>query len=50
MVQKKGAKETEENPGLAHRIVRCATEQCLVHPGPYMLNSSPSGFWRAALL
>jgi hypothetical protein len=24
MVQKKGAKETEENPGLAHRTVRCA--------------------------
>jgi hypothetical protein len=22
-VQKKGAKETEENPGLAHRTVRC---------------------------
>jgi hypothetical protein len=30
MVQKKGAKETEENPGLAHRIVRCATRQCSV--------------------
>jgi hypothetical protein len=27
----KGAKETEENPGLAHRTVRCATGQCLVH-------------------
>jgi hypothetical protein len=27
-VQKKGAKETEENPGLAHRTVRCATGQC----------------------
>jgi hypothetical protein len=23
MVQKKGAKKTEENPGLAHRTVRC---------------------------
>jgi hypothetical protein len=29
-VQKKGAKETEENPGLAHRTVRCATGQCPV--------------------
>jgi hypothetical protein len=29
-VQQKGAKETEENPGLAHRIVRCATGQCPV--------------------
>jgi hypothetical protein len=29
-VQKKGAKETEENPGLAHRAVRCATGQCPV--------------------
>jgi hypothetical protein len=27
-VQKKGAKETEENPGLAHRTVRCAIGQC----------------------
>jgi hypothetical protein len=32
-VQKKGAKETEENPGLAHRTVRCATKQCSVHQG-----------------
>jgi hypothetical protein len=32
-VQKKGTKETEENPGLAHRTVRCATEQCPVHQG-----------------
>jgi hypothetical protein len=29
-VQNKGAKETEENPGLAYRTVRCATGQCLV--------------------
>jgi hypothetical protein len=29
-VQKKGAIETEENPGLAHQTVRCATEQCPV--------------------
>ena len=26
-VEKKGAKETEENPSLAHRTVRCATGQ-----------------------
>jgi hypothetical protein len=32
-VQKKGAKETEENPGLAHWTVRCATRQCPVHQG-----------------
>jgi hypothetical protein len=37
-------------PGLAHRTVRCATRQCLVHhrtlfgaPGDFTLNSSPSG-------
>jgi hypothetical protein len=29
-VQKKGAKETKENPGLVHRTVRCATGQCPV--------------------
>jgi hypothetical protein len=29
-VQKKGAKETEENPGLAHRTIQCATGQCPV--------------------
>jgi hypothetical protein len=29
----KGAKETEENPGVAHRTVRCATGQCPVHQG-----------------
>jgi hypothetical protein len=28
--KKKGAKEIEENPGLAHRTVRCATGQCPV--------------------
>jgi hypothetical protein len=28
--KKKGAKETEQNPGLAHRTVRCATRQCPV--------------------
>jgi hypothetical protein len=28
--KKKGAKETEENPGLAHQTVRCATGQCPV--------------------
>jgi hypothetical protein len=43
-VQKKEAKETEENPGLAHRTVRCATGQCPVHQGLYSMNSSPSGF------
>jgi hypothetical protein len=32
-VQNKRAKETEQNPGLAHRTVRCATGQCLVHQG-----------------
>jgi hypothetical protein len=32
-VQKKGAKETEGCPGLAHRTVRCATGHCLVHQG-----------------
>jgi hypothetical protein len=32
-VQKKGAKETEQNPGLTHRTVRCATGQCPVHQG-----------------
>jgi hypothetical protein len=31
MVQKKGAKETKEDPSLAHRTVRCATGQCLMH-------------------
>jgi hypothetical protein len=30
-VQKKGAKETEENPGLAYRTIRCATGQCPMH-------------------
>jgi hypothetical protein len=28
--KKKGTKETEEDPGLAHRTVRCANEQCPV--------------------
>jgi hypothetical protein len=28
-VQKKGAKETEENPGLAHRTVRCTRDDRL---------------------
>jgi hypothetical protein len=32
-VQNKGAKETKENPGLAHQTVRCATGQCPVHQG-----------------
>jgi hypothetical protein len=31
--KKKRAKETEENPGLAHRTVRCATGLCPVHQG-----------------
>jgi hypothetical protein len=31
-------------PGLAHRSVRCATGQCLVHQGPCTPNSSASGF------
>ena len=30
-VQKKGARETKENPGLAHRTVRCTTGQRPVH-------------------
>ena len=42
-VQKERSKETEENPGLAHRTVQCTTGQCPVHQGPYSLNSSPSG-------
>jgi hypothetical protein len=42
-VQKKGAKETEENPGLAHQTVSGA-------PGAIDSNSSPSSFWRAAPL
>jgi hypothetical protein len=50
MVHKEGAKETEENPGLAHRTVRCATGQCPVHQGSYSLNSSTSGFSSAAPL
>jgi hypothetical protein len=49
-VQKTGAKETEENPGLAHRTVRCATGQCPVRQGLYSLNSSHSGFSDAAPL
>jgi hypothetical protein len=49
-VQKKGAKETEENPGLAHQTVRCATGHCPVHQGSYRLNSPPSEIWKAALL
>jgi hypothetical protein len=32
--KKKGAKGTEEQPGLAHRTIRCATGQCPVHQ-PY---------------
>jgi hypothetical protein len=43
-VQKKGAKETEVNPGLAHRNVRYATGQCPVHQVGSTSNSSPSGF------
>jgi hypothetical protein len=39
MVQKKGAKETEENPSLAHRTVSGA-------PGWINSNSPPSGFWK----
>jgi hypothetical protein len=33
-------------PSLAHRTVRCATRQCLVHQGPYNLNSIASSFSR----
>jgi hypothetical protein len=36
MVQKKGAKETEENPGLAHRTIRCR--------GPYDFKLATFGF------
>jgi hypothetical protein len=36
MVQNKGAKETEENPGMAHRTVRC--------PGPYSFKLATFGF------
>jgi hypothetical protein len=49
----KGAKKTEGCPGLAHRTVRCATGQCLVHhrivsgaPGRSTSNLPPSGFWK----
>jgi hypothetical protein len=42
-VQKKGAKETEENPGLAHRTVSDAQ-------GRTTSNLPPSGFWRVAPL
>jgi hypothetical protein len=50
MVQKKGAKETEENPSLVHRTVRCATGQCPVHQGRTTLNLPPSGFRSATPL
>jgi hypothetical protein len=43
-VQKKGAKEIEVNPGLAHRTVQCTIGQCPVHQGGSTSNSSPSGF------
>jgi hypothetical protein len=53
-VQKKGAKETEENPGLAHRTVRCTTRQCPVHhrtvsgaPRPYDFKLFTFGFLMA---
>jgi hypothetical protein len=39
MVQKKGAKETEEYPGLAHRTVSGA-------PGPYRCELFTFGFLR----
>jgi hypothetical protein len=32
-LKRKEQKETEGCPGLAHRTVRCATGQCLVHQG-----------------
>jgi hypothetical protein len=43
-VQKERSKRTKECPGLAHRTVRCATGQCLVHQDRTSPNSSPSGF------
>ena len=43
-VQKKGAKETEVNPSLAHRTVRCATGQCPVHQG----GSTPTRYLRVS--
>jgi hypothetical protein len=56
-VQKKGAKETEENPGLAHWTVRCAIGQCPVHhrtvsgdQGRTPSNLPPSGNWKVVLL
>jgi hypothetical protein len=49
-VQNKGAKYTEGSPGLAHRTVRCATGQCLVHQGGTTLNSPASEKWEAAPL
>jgi hypothetical protein len=52
--KKKGAKETEGCPGLAHWTIRCATGQCPVHhgtmsgaPGWINSNSPPSGFWKS---
>jgi hypothetical protein len=33
MVQQKRARDNRRHPGLAHRTIRCATGQCLVHQG-----------------
>jgi hypothetical protein len=38
-LKKKGAKETEENPGLAHRTVQC--------PGPYESELATFGFQKS---
>jgi hypothetical protein len=48
--KRKEQKETEENPGLAHRTTRCATGQCPVHQGRTSLNLPPSGFRSATPL
>jgi hypothetical protein len=41
-VQKKGAKETEENPGMAHRTVRCTIGQC---PVPRAIRHQTCHLW-----
>jgi hypothetical protein len=41
-----GAKSAEVCPGLAHRTVRCATGQCLVHQGLQLWTAHLREFWR----
>jgi hypothetical protein len=42
----KRAKSAEVCPGLAHRTVRCATEQCPVHQGSQLRTPHLREFWR----